>query len=38
MVSTPEPRARVVHHLARFVTKEAIALLLIREKQAMEKF
>ena len=28
MVSTPEPRARVVHHLARFLTKEAISLLL----------
>lgn len=28
MVSTPEPRSRAVHPLARFVTREAIALLL----------
>src|SRR4028119_1045885 len=28
MISIPEPGARAVHPLARFVTKEAIALLL----------
>ncbi|MFB8788578.1 MAG: hypothetical protein U7123_06940 [Potamolinea sp.] len=28
MISSPEPESRPVHHLARFVTREAIALLL----------
>lgn len=28
MISTSQPGARAVHHLARFVTREAIALLL----------
>lgn len=28
MISSPEAKSRAVHHLARFVTKEAIALLL----------
>lgn len=28
MISSPEPESRPVHHLARFVTREAIAMLL----------
>jgi hypothetical protein len=33
MLSTPEPESRAVHPLARFVTKEAIALLLNRKPE-----
>jgi hypothetical protein len=33
MISSEQPESRPVHHLARFVTREAIALLLNRKPQ-----
>ena len=33
MISSEQPESRAVHHLARFVTREAIALLLNRKPQ-----